>query len=63
MKPKRWKDLNKKQRRHLREMKINSLSAFKANHAAQERMRAENNHNPVIEPCWTCKGIAQDLGL
>jgi hypothetical protein len=58
-----WKNLNKRQKRHLREMNINSLEAFKANHVAQERMRAENGHNPVIEPCWECKFIARDLGL
>ena len=56
----KWKDLNEKQKKHLREVGITTLTQFKSMVQAQERMRKEN---PKIEPCWDCKFLARKLGL
>ena len=51
--------LTKKEQKHLTEMKISSLRAFKELRSAQVDMRGKNK----TEPCFECKAIAIKLGL
>jgi hypothetical protein len=55
-----FKDLSKKEKKHLRETGVRTLRQFKAVAVEQAKWRKEN---PLIEPCWECKRIAQKLGL
>jgi hypothetical protein len=55
-----WKDLTKKEKKHLKEQEIATLRDFKSLAEKQKDMRLRNSD---IEPCWDCKSIARKLGL
>lgn len=59
----KWKDLTKKERQHLKDVNVTTLWQFKDLVAFHQAMRAESGHNPVVEPCWECRQIANKLGL
>lgn len=51
--------LGKKEKKHLREMGIKTLTSFKETAESQKK----NRETGCIEPCYECKFIAQKLGL
>jgi len=55
-----FKDLPKKDMKHLKEMGAPTLWQFKVLAEKQAEMRAEE---PRIEPCWHCFDIAKKLGI
>lgn len=55
-----FKDLTKKEMKHLRSQGMKTLRDFKATAEAHVKMRAEN---PAIEPCYECKNIARKLNI
>lgn len=57
-----WKDLSKKEKKHLRDFDITTLRDFKemAINQAKDRERAKP---ALMEPCWDCRAIAKKLGL
>ena len=55
-----FKDLTKKEMKHLKSQEMTTLKAFKATAEAHVKMRVEN---PQIEPCFECKNIARKLNL
>lgn len=56
-----FKDLTKKDKQHLRDMGITTLHQMKRNAAKQAEYRKSGELGS--EPCWTCRAIAQKLGL
>lgn len=60
-----FKDLSKKERKHLREMDCDSLRKFKQNAQGQKEMRDAPPPKgfTFYEPCWDCRAIAKKLGL
>jgi hypothetical protein len=50
----------KKELKHLKDVNATTLDAMRRTFRAHVKMRKEN---PDIEPCWTCRGIAQKLGF
>ncbi|MCK4499602.1 hypothetical protein KAU11_03845 [Candidatus Babeliales bacterium] len=52
--------LTKKELKHLKDVNATTLDAMRRTFRAHVKMRKEN---PEIEPCWTCRGIAQKLGF
>ena len=64
MKCRQWKSkLTKKELTHLKEMGINTKHAFQNTINNQQKSREENNHNPILEPCWECRGIARKIRM
>jgi len=59
----RWKDLTKKERKHVHEMGITTLRQFKVNAEHQAQTRKEFPLPEFSEPCWDCRTIAKKLGL
>jgi hypothetical protein len=55
-----WKDLSKKERKHLRDFGVYTLGQFKE---MAENQRINREAYKDYEPCWTCKRIAEKLGL
>ena len=55
-----WKDLTKKEKKHLKEMDVRTLYDFKLMAEKQREFRIEA---PDIEPCWDCKHIAIKLAV
>jgi hypothetical protein len=41
---------------------ITSKESAEKTFAAQKKMREKNNYNPILEPCWECRKIAEKLG-
>lgn len=58
-----FKDLTKKERKHLREMGITTLKGFKRNAEMQADRRKEFPFPEFSEPCWDCRAIAKKLEL
>lgn len=56
-----FKDLTKKEKKHLREMGMISLREFKKNAEFQAGERIKYPTSP--DPCWDCRTIAKKLGL
>lgn len=54
-----FKDLTKKEKKHLREMGMTSLRQFKSNAEQQALLRKRY----PSEPCWDCRLIAKKLEL
>lgn len=55
-----FKNLTKKEKKHLKEVAgVTTLKDFKVTAAAHVEMRK----NFTIEPCFECKNIARKLGL
>lgn len=59
--PAKWKDLTKKERKHVREMGVATLREFKKN--AEFQAKARREYPEASEPCWDCRFIAKKLGL
>lgn len=59
----RWKDLTKKERKHVHEMGIKTLKEFKKNAEFQAKARREFPLPEFSEPCWDCRMIAKKLEL
>ena len=60
------KKLGKKQQRHLTDMNIHSLAAFKNTRAHQlECIEIDKKAGIEFpsEPCWDCRKIAEKLGM
>ena len=58
------KKLTKKELSHLKkEAWVTNKASLIINFLSQARQRQVNDNNPVIEPCWECKAIAQKLGF
>ena len=55
-----FKDLTKKEKKHLKDQDMTTLKQFKATAEAHVKMREEN---PKIEPCYECKNIARKLNI
>lgn len=55
-----FKDLGKRDKKHLAEMGMQTLGTFRRNAEEQRLMRLAT---PDIEPCFTCKEIARKLGV
>lgn len=54
----KWKQkLTDKERTHLKEAGINTLTVLK------RTRRKQIESNSIIEPCWDCKLIAKKLGF
>ena len=53
-----FKDLSKKEKKHLREQGVRTLAEFKE---TAEKQRVLRKHGG--EPCFECKNIARKLGL
>jgi len=60
-----FKDLTKKEKRHLRDMGMATLREFKLAAAEQKRIRElpPPKGFKFYEPCWDCRFIAKKLGL
>ncbi len=56
-----FKNLLKKEKKHLREMGITTLREMKKTAEAQAEMRKAFPENS--EPCWDCRSIAKKLEL
>lgn len=54
-----FKDLPKKDKRHLREMGVTTLRDMKRTAETQKQYREATG----CEPCWSCRSIALKLGL
>jgi len=54
-----FKNLTKKENKHLKEMGMTTLRQFKETAETQAAYRAEG----LSEPCYECKNIARKLGL
>ena len=59
----KWKDLTKKERKHVREMGVATLREFKKNAEFQAKTRREFPLPEFSEPCWECRAIAKKLEL
>ncbi len=57
-----FKDLTRKERKHLREQGITTLKEFKVCAAGQAKQRRVQPPE-WSEPCWDCRMIAKKLGL
>lgn len=55
-----FKDLGKRDKKHLAEMGMQTLGAFRRNAEEQRQMRLAH---PESEPCFECKAIARKLGV
>lgn len=61
--------LTKKEKKHLKEQGISTLSHFKSVREAQKQtlvhsIKTRKEYVPgIMEPCWECKMIARRLGL
>jgi len=56
--------LNKTQQRHLTEMGIGGMAAFRETRAHQIKMNKEGQENNLwAEACWECREIAEKLGV
>lgn len=63
-KPKWQRPLTRREMRHLAtEAGCRTLKQFKKTVEAHNEMRCNNGHDPRLEPCWICKGIAIKLEL
>ena len=60
-----FKDLTKKEKKHLREMGITTLREFVRNAELQKEMRDQPPPEgfTFYEPCWDCRMIAKKLEL
>ena len=56
-----FKDLTEKEKKHLQEMDITTLTEFKLVAQTQKEMR--DSQSMGSEPCWDCRAIAKKLGL
>lgn len=61
--------LTKKEKKHLKEQGISTLTHFKSVREAQKKtlvhsIKTRKEYVPgIMEPCWECKMIARRLGL
>ena len=60
-----FKDLSKKEKKHLREMGMTTLREFVETAQLQKEMRDQPPPKgfKFYEPCWDCRAIAQKLEL
>lgn len=56
-----FKDLTKKEKKHLRERDILTLREFKV--VAAKQAESRKKYPTHSEPCWDCRAIANKLGL
>ena len=60
-KRKTWRSkLTKKEITHMKESECTTLSALKRTFEHQAKQRTEHPE-PIHEPCWECRSIAQKL--
>jgi hypothetical protein len=55
--------LTEEEEEHLRESGVTGMKSFRFNRSEHLRMKARNPSPTAPEPCWTCRVIAQKLGL